>query len=271
MESNYPDIKESIGIVLIMLFFMVFFYPIESMLASYLDKELLLFLAYTLSVGIPFLIFHKNRRKKTGQTSYNLNTKDFQILPVVIAANSALLFGVSTPIISLIPFPDFMKEILIELSKLNGFYSALTIVFIGPVLEELIFRGIVLDGLLKKYSPMKAVIVSSLLFGFIHLNPWQFLGAAIFGLLSGWVYFKTRNILLTVAMHITNNGISFIQSFFYSEREMIESSFSEFYGGTFNAVLVVGGCILILFASLLYMNTYFKQKTITLVHSSTEI
>ncbi len=265
MENSYPDIRESIGIVLILIVSMVIFYPIESILVKYLDKELLLMFSYTLSVGIPFLIFHKKRKEKTGLTSYVLNSNYFQILPLVIVANFALLFGISSPIMSLIPFPDFMKDILIELSKLNGVYSFLTIVVVGPILEELIFRGIVLDGLLRKYSPMKAIIVSSVLFGFIHLNPWQFLGAAFFGLFSGWIYYKTRNIFLTVAMHITNNGISFLQGFFYTEKEIIESTLSELYGGTLNVILILGGCILFLFVAILYLNKYFgKNASLTI-------
>lgn len=45
-------------------------------------------------------------------------------------------------------------------------------VIAAPVLEELIFRGMMLEGLLKKYSPVTSIIISSILFGVAHLNPW---------------------------------------------------------------------------------------------------
>ena len=53
----------------------------------------------------------------------------------------------------------------------------------APILEEMLFRGIILKYLLKKYRPLTAIIISSLVFGLFHMNIWQFVGAGLLGLL----------------------------------------------------------------------------------------
>ncbi|WP_409994892.1 CPBP family intramembrane glutamic endopeptidase [Chitinophaga pinensis] len=44
--------------------------------------------------------------------------------------------------------------------------------------------------MLKRYPPRKAIVISALFFGLIHLNPWQALPAFCIGLLLGWVFTK---------------------------------------------------------------------------------
>jgi uncharacterized protein len=94
------------------------------------------------------------------------------------------------PVGSLIPLPEFMKQIVRELMSRNGFFSLLAIVIAAPILEELIFRGIILHGLLKRYSPFHAILLSSVLFGIVHLNPWQFITGLFIGCFAGWVYYR---------------------------------------------------------------------------------
>jgi membrane protease YdiL (CAAX protease family) len=64
---------------------------------------------------------------------------------------------------------------------------------------------VILNGLAKNYSNKKAIVVSALLFGLIHLNPWQFVTAFMIGLLSAWICIKTKSIVLCVYMHLFNN------------------------------------------------------------------
>jgi membrane protease YdiL (CAAX protease family) len=62
----------------------------------------------------------------------------------------------------------------------------------------LIYRGIVLEGLLKKYSPIFAILFSAFLFAIAHLNPWQFVVGMVMGIFNGWIYFKVRNLLYPI-------------------------------------------------------------------------
>jgi hypothetical protein len=120
-------------------------------------------------------------------------------------------------------------------------------------LEELIFRGIVLEGFLKNYSPVKAILLTNVLFGLAHLNPWQFAGAFLMGILISWVYYKTKNLLLPVLMHLLNNLLSFL--FLYlSDVSFAEATLRDFFASPGAYYALVGGSalLLVLFFSFSY-------------------
>jgi hypothetical protein len=70
-----------------------------------------------------------------------------------------------------------------------------------------------LDGLLSRYRPFTSILVSSLLFGLMHLNPRQFGPTFIAGCFLGWVYLRCRSVLACILIHITNNITVFLKNF----------------------------------------------------------
>jgi membrane protease YdiL (CAAX protease family) len=81
------------------------------------------------------------------------------------------------------------------------------VVLVGPVCEELIFRGVLLRGFLENYRARVAILLSSLLFAFFHLNPWQAVSGFLLGCLLGWFVERTGSILPAIAGHVMCNGI----------------------------------------------------------------
>jgi hypothetical protein len=105
-------------------------------------------------------------------------------------------------------FNHFYKHIEHSLEKQvhNPYSLILSIVFLAPVCEELLFRGLLLNGLMKnKTHPIKAIIFTSFLFGLTHMNPWQFIGGLIIGSIFGLVFFCTRSIYNCIFLHSMNN------------------------------------------------------------------
>lgn len=92
----------------------------------------------------------------------------------------------------------------------NPLLAASIIVLVPAFTEELLFRGVILNGFQKNYFDKKAVILSALLFGIVHLNPWQFLTAFIFGTYLGWIITKTSSILPCIFLHFLNNFLFFL-------------------------------------------------------------
>jgi len=87
----------------------------------------------------------------------------------------------------------------------------LTIVLIGPLCEELIFRHAMLGGMLRRgVNPWIAILITSCLFGLIHWNPIQILCATVLGVMLGILYTKTQSIVPSLLYHIINNGIAVI-------------------------------------------------------------
>lgn len=107
-------------------------------------------------------------------------------------------------------------EIMLDY-KVAGF---ITVCLFAPIFEEVLFRGILLRGLLQnRVHPIMAIGLSSLLFGFAHLNPWQFLGAGLLGCVFGFVYYQTKALWICILLHALNNSLSFVMMIKYETME----------------------------------------------------
>lgn len=106
-----------------------------------------------------------------------------------------------------LPAPVWFWELFSKIFDSDfGWWGAfMKVAVIAPVVEELIFRGIILHGLRRNYKPFVAVVVSALLFALFHLNPWQFPATFVLGLVLGWIMIRTNNILLSIIGHSINN------------------------------------------------------------------
>lgn len=84
-------------------------------------------------------------------------------------------------------------------------------VVVGPTVEEIFFRGIILVFLLKKYSPAKAILFSALLFAAGHIEFEKIASLFLWGLIFGLIFYKTRSLLISIIAHsLTNFALMFI-------------------------------------------------------------
>lgn len=84
---------------------------------------------------------------------------------------------------------------------------AVSVVVIGPVVEELLYRGLGY-GLLAPYGAGLAIVVTGVLFAASHGLVYGFLPLAAFGLVLGWVRMRTESSYPPMALHSAFNGIS---------------------------------------------------------------
>lgn len=87
------------------------------------------------------------------------------------------------------------------------FYACL----LGPLLEELLYRGVLLQGL-RRYNERFAVIVSALIFGLMHQNYQQFVLGFTLGLILAAVTIRTGSIVPAVITHIIVNTTATISA-----------------------------------------------------------
>jgi membrane protease YdiL (CAAX protease family) len=132
-------------------------------------------------------------------------------------------------------------------------------VIAAPILEELIFRGIILDGLFKKYSPIKSILISSMLFGLVHLNPWQFVAGLIIGIFSGWVYYRTRSLSFSIIIHAAANLSGFAFRYFIDFDASMDDTLVEMYGGLTNLILAIIGSIIIVAVCVYLLSKEFSR------------
>ncbi|MDR0857909.1 MAG: CPBP family intramembrane metalloprotease, partial [Oscillospiraceae bacterium] len=81
----------------------------------------------------------------------------------------------------------------------------ITVAVLGPIVEEFIFRGILINRAVYWMPKWAAVVVSALIFGALHGNLIQSAYAFLAGLMFGYIYIKTRNIIACIAAHIAFN------------------------------------------------------------------
>jgi uncharacterized protein len=110
---------------------------------------------------------------------------------------------------AILPAPQFLIEAYKQVftSEGNLVERIFLLVIVAPVTEELLFRGIILRGLLSRHRPAVAVGLSSLLFALVHLNPWQFISAFWLGVVFGWFYLRTGSINICILGHAISNGL----------------------------------------------------------------
>lgn len=128
----------------------------------------------------------------------------YMLLPVLVLAQLVL-----RTLVVFLPLPDWANKTLTELHQWPVL-SFVVICITAPVLEELFFRGLLLSGLLKNYSPRKAIMQSSLLFGLIHLYPMQAVSAMAMGLFLGWLYYRTQSLSACIVAHALNNTVAWV-------------------------------------------------------------
>ena len=105
------------------------------------------------------------------------------------------------------------------------------VVVIGPIFEELIFRKLLIDKI-GIYGDKLAIIVSAIAFGLFHGNLYQFFYATFLGLVLGYIYTRSGNILYPILLHMLINFFgSAVPMFFYDELMAYEELALSFSAG----------------------------------------
>ncbi len=163
------------------------------------------------------LLFFKVRKKKL---LHEINIKAVSINKYVLPCISAFCFS---SVFALLTY-NMNFENAIQIKSSVEYYSSIlpylgtvlqiiALLLVSPITEEVICRGLILTTLQKKYSNIIAVILSSLLFGVIHIMAGGILlviGAIIMGSIFGIIYVKSKSLLPAIVAHIVANIPDFI-------------------------------------------------------------
>ena len=78
------------------------------------------------------------------------------------------------------------------------------VVVIGPVIEEIMFRKVIIDRLMPT-GELSAVIFSGIAFGLFHGNLYQLFYATLLGFILGYIYVKTGRLIFPIIIHVVIN------------------------------------------------------------------
>lgn len=133
-------------------------------------------------------------------------------------------------------------------------------IFIAPIFEELIFRNFLQKKLSKRYSISVSIIFSSFLFAISHVSLNQLTTAFFLGLILGYVFHKTKNIIYPILLHSLSNFFAYTINF-YGE-SLIDWITKNKYNLTYWLIVTLGITFLIIGLKLL--NKYTKETNLKL-------
>ncbi len=205
-------------------------------------------IAYPL-MFIPVLLFAsiRSRRNDGFEVGYKIDNNNFGTHKGFTMAFVATALSIATaliiePVSMLLPeMPESMEAKMKFIMEGPAWITFISVSIFAPFFEELLCRGIVMRGMMKKVGPMWAIVISAAFFALIHMNIWQAIPAFLMGLVFGYVYYKTGSLKLTMLMHFANNTMAFVVSVIPSlkDAEYFSDILSPWaYGGVYGMAVI---------------------------------
>ena len=167
------------------------------------------FLGYVIqfSLVIIFGLFQRKIRspKGTRLLKFGLAKLDFVIIlwgTIMVLATGVVI----EPLLNL--FPETYLDRLGNIMAAGG-WMMFTSIVIAPIMEEILFRGILQDALMRKYGVFVGILIASAVFGIVHIIPQQVVNAFMIGIVLGYIYYLTGALLPVILIHCINNAISY--------------------------------------------------------------
>ena len=191
----------------------------------YTLTEVMNMVAYIASFLIPaaFLRWCLKRRQTFTPPEYSLgriSPTSLLLIPATIGAAIVASY-VNTLAMSFFNVSEAYDALVGFEGMYEGYQIVLlyvTTALVPAFVEEFLFRGTILANLLP-YGKRGAIIISSVLFGLMHQNPYQIIYTVVAGIILGMAYAKTGSIWLPTVMHFINNAYSVTNQVIYANVE----------------------------------------------------
>ena len=144
---------------------------------------------------------------------------------IVFTLGTATLLNMLTSV--LIPFEDSAYETVDEaLAAPNLAVQIVVVGIIGPICEELIYRGLIYRRIRDYLGVYWAAVLSGVLFGISHGNLTQGVFTALFGIVLALIYEHYGSMKANITAHITNNVYACVASYipFISHNEYMAAA-----------------------------------------------
>jgi len=263
MKDHYafPNIIQSILLVLGWLFIL---YPVTKLPFSFIENESLVSLLsgvlqlFLLLAFVRFLI-------KTGyvdQSQFRIGGLNAYLLLLICLVIACINF---LPGPFLTYFDDnAIRKILIEpmADQVNYYYFIFSCI-LAPIFEEILFRGIIFNGLIRRHSFVAALLISSILFGLLHVS---IISAFLFSCFAGWIYYRSNNLLYCIVAHAAGNIVGFFFQYVFVRNQVSMDAFSAYteqnalFIGV-SSILVSGLCLYVM--ALLFKKARLKNVVVT--------
>lgn len=150
---------------------------------------------------------------------------------------------------------------LLTANNIFEYVIVILVIAVTPaVCEEIFFRGFAQKSYELKLKPWMAILLTSLVFGLYHFNPYGLLALIALGMYFGYVAYRTESIFVVMLLHFLNNFFSIILFWFFGEEDFSTTSFDppkEIL--TDLTLFIILGILFI--AYLVFFNKQYSNKT----------
>lgn len=251
MNISYPNLKQSWGLFGLSIVTQI----IAGLTITQMPGSVGILLGQILS---SVLIIAMALRFKNASAGYLFREKkqvSFLVFPILIVFNLAFLC-VNDPIVELIPMPEIFVEMFEQMFE-KDIYTFITVALIAPVGEELLFRRIMLPGLVANYGERKGILWSAFFFAIFHLNPWQGIGAFFIGIFLAWIFLRTRNIWVCIFLHFFNNALSYLGFLYFDDAMM---SITDLTGYGYELGILVALSLICMYFCIRFLRHLFTNQ-----------
>ena len=152
-------------------------------------------------LGLFFNIDIKNGRiKKRGQ----IKAMDF-IMAIVGGAGVSIALNIVIALTNMAGKDTSFVEVSDMITSNPLIVTIICAGILIPIVEEILFRGLIFNRIKHQYNFVAGLLISSLLFGIYHGNIVQGIYATILGIFLGFAYHKTKSILIPIFIHMSGN------------------------------------------------------------------
>jgi membrane protease YdiL (CAAX protease family) len=169
-------------------------------------KDAVALTAYELAIVVPVIVILMSRKAGWKSVGFRPFTLDNLALGcgLLVATYMAIIIH-NTILLGLgVPTQAESMRMLLEMTE-SPWGIALGGVIVAPVVEEIVFRGFFFQGLREAYGSKKAILVSSLVFAAMHLQPEAFIPTFILGCTLAYVFDKANSIWPGALLHLLVN------------------------------------------------------------------
>ncbi|WDE96391.1 type II CAAX endopeptidase family protein [Lentisphaera profundi] len=172
--------------------------------------------SYSATVILFYYLFRTYIRKKVFHiTLHGQGIKDNLIL---VAQGVFLCFLVAFAYDFILKLLDYTPkaqqvELLLQQKDFTLVAAYFMLVYSAPIWEEIVFRGILQDGLQQSVSPTTAIISTGIIFGLIHFDPDQMVPLILLGCIFGWMYHKSQSVFPSIIAHSFVNTLGAVNLF----------------------------------------------------------
>lgn len=146
-------------------------------------------------------------------TRHSLTSAGLVVVGLIATRLLASVYAYATRAVGLMPSASTDLPTLFGASTSGLLLAVVMVVVVGPIVEEAVFRGALLEGLSARFGVRPAIIAQALLFAAFHRSLWSLLPMFVLGVALGWLAHAREGLWPSIALHALYNAITVAAAF----------------------------------------------------------